>query len=137
MILGLEFARRRAAVERRIDRQAQVGARSFQIVGDGERAANYRVAVEPSRCPGKSKARLEGLAAIDALVERAAGAAYTGSFQLAGCGIEVVLLIVGLNPWRMRFIAQAESQGQAIGYAPGILRRIRRRRWKSVPSRRC
>src|SRR4029077_7933710 len=120
-ILSLEFARTRSTIERGIDGQAQVGARSFQIVRDGESASDNRVAIEASRCPGKSKAWLEKLAAVDAAVQRTAGATLTGSQQLAANGIEVVLLIVFFDPRCMGFITQAQSQGEVVRNAPGIL----------------
>ena len=86
--------------------------------------------------PGESEARLEGLAAIYAVVESATCATLTGKLELAGNGIEVVLLIVGLDPRRVRFIAQTESQGQAVGYAPSVLGEAGDRCWRFVPNRR-
>src|SRR5262245_39486332 len=78
LVLGLEFAGRRAAIEWRVDRQTQVGAGAFEVIGNGEGAANHGVTVEAAGRPSESDARLEGLAAVHAAVERLAGTAYTG-----------------------------------------------------------
>src|SRR5438270_12528845 len=61
LILGLELTRRCTTVEWWVDWQAQVCAGAFKVVGDGESAANYGVAIEACGRPGKSEARLEGL----------------------------------------------------------------------------
>src|SRR6266849_4297889 len=68
-VLRLEFATGAgAAVKRRIDRQAQVCSRPFQIVGDSESAANNGVTTKARRRPSKSQSRLEGLAAVNSAV---------------------------------------------------------------------
>ena len=119
--MGLEFARRTPAIERWIDGQAQVGTRALKVVRDSERAADDCAATEPSRRPRKTKSRLESLAAVNAMVERTAGASLSGNLQLAGDGIKVVLLIVLFHPRGVGLITQTEGQGEPVRHAPTIL----------------
>src|SRR5262252_5662874 len=67
LVERLEFAASRAAVKWWVDRQTEVCAGSFQIVGNGEGAAKYGLTVESSWRPGKSEPWLECPAAVHAV----------------------------------------------------------------------
>ena len=122
--MRLEFtARGRSTIIGWVQGQAQVGAGSFEVIRDSESATENRVAACPSGCIRETKARLEVLAAIHAVVKRSAVAILARVFNLARLNVVVRLLIVYLNPWSMRFITQPVSEGQVVRYAPGILRK--------------
>ena len=92
----------------------------LQIRGDGERPANDGLAVRPFWCVGKTKARLEILPAIHAVVKRPAVATLVGIFNLSGLHVVVRLLIVPLDPWRMRFITQTKIESEVLRYVPSV-----------------
>ena len=67
-------------VERRIQRQAEVGAGAFHEGGDGIGAAHHHSLAQDVRSVGEADARLEVL--LVRVVERAAVAVLAGQFQL-------------------------------------------------------
>ena len=61
-----------------VERQAQVGAGAFQIIGHGEGPAKNSLPVGQVRSPSKTKARLEVLGAVSAVIEGSAGTILVG-----------------------------------------------------------
>ena len=106
--------------KRRVLRQTQVGAGALKIRGDGERAANDGASSKEGRAVRKTNARLEVPSAIEAVVERPAGAILVGKFDRAGRHVVVGLLIVGFNPWSKSLVTQTEIQGKVLVNLPGI-----------------
>ena len=84
--------------ERRIDGQAQVGARAFQVIRERVAGADHQFAA--AGCPGDAEARLEIGDAVVLVVERIAllGHVLPGDVLLAGDQVEVRLAVVDFNP---------------------------------------
>ncbi len=79
-IIGIDFGRGK----RRIQGQAQVRARAFQIGGDGEGAPDNSVGAKPTAWSvSESNAGLEGSATIEAVVEGSAGSILVGKVEIA------------------------------------------------------
>ena len=93
--MGIDFGRGK----RRVQGQAQVRARPFQIGGDGEGATDNRVSAKPTAWSvSKTNARLEVPSAIEAIVESSAGSILVGKVDIASGHIVVGLLVVRFNP---------------------------------------
>ena len=96
--------------ERRVQRQAQVGAGAFHVLRDAVAAAEHPAL---AGAVGHADARLP--AVVVRLVEGAAVAVLAGEAQLGVAQVEVRLAVVLLDERRGVAPAQAEVEGQRVG----------------------
>ena len=104
--------------ERRVQRQAQIRTRAFQITGEAIPGADHHLVLHCLRRPGNSQSRLELL--LVALVQRRTISA-TRQNQLTCEGVDVDLAIGHFADRRVVFPAHAEVQRQIALHLPVVL----------------